>query len=163
MPLGASEAIVEAPPVADLSSQVRLPSYVAFGCAQLDTVDLGQTRFLPYDSPFNPFSRLRARSLLAEMSSISTPGRSTSDRIGTSVDPVSLDLTPLKLATLGKIDPARQLCRFEIPGRGECKEEQCEDVHRSDYDPTGECLALILLPFPLLPSCQFSLFFFSPL
>lgn len=42
------------------------------------------------------------------------------------------DLQPLKLATVMKhLDPSKQLCQYEVPGGGVCRDEGCDDVHLS--------------------------------
>lgn len=47
------------------------------------------------------------------------------------------DLQPLKFATVMKyFDPSRQLCQYEVPGGGVCRDEGCNSVHLSRL-PTG--------------------------
>ncbi|KAF5360367.1 hypothetical protein D9756_004913 [Leucocoprinus leucothites] len=42
------------------------------------------------------------------------------------------DLGPLKVATvMNSLDTSRQLCRYEIPGGGVCRDEGCTNVHIS--------------------------------
>jgi len=39
-------------------------------------------------------------------------------------------LKPLKLATASKVlDPTKQVCQYEVPGGGTCRDEECEDLH----------------------------------
>ncbi|KAL6308413.1 hypothetical protein BKA93DRAFT_764728 [Sparassis latifolia] len=45
----------------------------------------------------------------------------------------SIDLEPLKMVAAGRVlmDPTKRICRYEIPGGGECRDRNCEDVHLS--------------------------------
>ncbi|KAF8799003.1 hypothetical protein BYT27DRAFT_7121907, partial [Phlegmacium glaucopus] len=43
-----------------------------------------------------------------------------------------LNLKALKLAAIGKVlHPFKQICRYEVPGGGTCRDEGCDDVHLS--------------------------------
>ncbi|KAL4267587.1 Zinc-finger domain-containing protein [Pleurotus pulmonarius] len=91
--------------------------------------------FPSYESPFGRYPLLR--------SSISThlpsdPSSSSSSPLSTfttqpgpwTSSPPLVDLEPLRLATwLKNTDPSQQICRFEIPGGGVCRDSECEDVH----------------------------------
>ncbi len=91
--------------------------------------------FPSYESPFGRYPLLR--------SSISThlpsdPSSSSSSPLSTfttqpgpwTSSPPPVDLEPLRLATwLKNTDPSQQICRFEIPGGGVCRDSECEDVH----------------------------------
>ena len=51
-------------------------------------------------------------------------------------------LRSLKTATLFKsLDPDRRICRFEIPGGGVCRDDNCEDLHiekeLEGWEPSG--------------------------
>lgn len=42
------------------------------------------------------------------------------------------DLKPLKKAASFKaLDPSKQICQYELPGGGVCRDEGCQDVHLS--------------------------------
>ncbi|EDR13289.1 uncharacterized protein LACBIDRAFT_308982 [Laccaria bicolor S238N-H82] len=94
-------------------------------------------------------------------------------------------LKPLKLATASKVlDPTKQVCQYEVPGGGTCRDEECEDLHLSrlismgGVEPSGTSCGLapvagvrscgrvaflfFLLSFPPHSSQPF-LPFFSPL
>lgn len=51
------------------------------------------------------------------------------------------DLKPLKYQTILKsMDPDKRICRYEVPGGGVCRDQQCEDVHLSrdmNVEPSG--------------------------
>ena len=43
-----------------------------------------------------------------------------------------LNLEALKSAAIGKVlHPFKQICRYEVPGGGTCRDEGCDDVHLS--------------------------------
>jgi hypothetical protein len=50
-----------------------------------------------------------------------------------SILPLQLpDLKALRLATNIKLlDPSKTVCKYEVPGGGECRDESCDDVHLS--------------------------------
>jgi hypothetical protein len=50
----------------------------------------------------------------------------------------TLDLGPLKISVLQKIDPDKILCKFEIPGGGTCLDPKCGDTHLRDLEPSGK-------------------------
>ena len=57
------------------------------------------------------------------------------------------DLKPLKKAASFKaLDPSKQICQYELPGGGVCRDEGCQNVHLSrgldglgvdDVEPSG--------------------------
>jgi len=48
-----------------------------------------------------------------------------------------LNLRALKLAAIGKVlHPFKQICRYEVPGGGTCRDEGCDDVHLSRLQGT---------------------------
>jgi hypothetical protein len=53
--------------------------------------------------------------------------------------------TQLRLSQITTlVDPKKQLCHFEVPGGGECRDAECEDVHldRLVLAPSGASAAL---------------------
>ncbi|KAL1672842.1 hypothetical protein EV122DRAFT_283589 [Schizophyllum commune] len=49
------------------------------------------------------------------------------------------DLRRLKLATAARtIDPAKTVCKFEVPGGGLCRDPRCADAHIASFEPSGE-------------------------
>ncbi|KAI5897175.1 uncharacterized protein SCHCODRAFT_02207988 [Schizophyllum commune H4-8] len=49
------------------------------------------------------------------------------------------DLRRLKLATAARtIDPAKTVCKFEVPGGGLCRDPRCTDAHIASVEPSGE-------------------------
>ncbi|KAL1760168.1 hypothetical protein FB107DRAFT_270213 [Schizophyllum commune] len=49
------------------------------------------------------------------------------------------DLRRLKLATAARtIDPAKTVCKFEVPGGGLCRDPRCTDAHIASFEPSGE-------------------------
>ncbi|KAJ7695645.1 hypothetical protein B0H17DRAFT_1054978 [Mycena rosella] len=68
-------------------------------------------------------------SILSASSSISSlPSFSSSSSTYHSVFPLP-DLRPLKLTTCSALDPAKTICRFEVPGGGVCRDAGCKDLH----------------------------------
>jgi hypothetical protein len=55
-------------------------------------------------------------------------------------------LKPLKLATASKVlDPTKQVCQYEVPGGGTCRDEECEDLHlisMGGVEPSGTSCGL---------------------
>ncbi|KAL1742272.1 hypothetical protein HDZ31DRAFT_66139 [Schizophyllum fasciatum] len=46
------------------------------------------------------------------------------------------DLRRLKLATAARtIDPAKTVCKFEVPGGGLCRDPRCGDAHIASFEP----------------------------
>ncbi|KAF8895335.1 hypothetical protein BD779DRAFT_719169 [Infundibulicybe gibba] len=42
------------------------------------------------------------------------------------------ELKSLRLASVSKmLNPSKQLCQYEVPGGGVCRDEKCEDIHLS--------------------------------
>jgi hypothetical protein len=53
-------------------------------------------------------------------------------------------MTQLRLSQITTlVDPKKQLCHFEVPGGGECRDAECEDVHldRLVLAPSGASAA----------------------
>ncbi|TRM63848.1 hypothetical protein BD626DRAFT_261530 [Schizophyllum amplum] len=47
------------------------------------------------------------------------------------------DLRRLKLATAARtLDPAKTVCKFEVPGGGLCRDARCGDAHISSFEPS---------------------------
>ena len=42
-------------------------------------------------------------------------------------------------------DSQLQICQFEVPGGGECRDSTCKDLHLADLEPSGVWILLILL------------------
>lgn len=71
-------------------------------------------------------SAVSSSSLLSSLGSLS----SSSSYASTSY--ILPDLKPLKKAASFKaLDPAKQICQYELPGGGVCRDAGCEDVHLS--------------------------------
>ena len=77
---------------------------------------------------------LSSSSVLAEPSSYFLSASSSSSL-------PKLNLRALKLAAIAKvIHPFKQICRYEVPGNGTCRDEGCDDVHLSRLqavEPSG--------------------------
>lgn len=96
--------------------------------------------YVEYNSPFGLYPRLRlhSRSILSEnghaMNATTEPRSSnvTSSFSVTLNSMPEIDFESLKLALLTKIsDPSKPICRYEIPGGGECRDADCTDLHLS--------------------------------
>jgi hypothetical protein len=78
--------------------------------------------------------------LLSFMSSSSLPPSLSSSSSVTSPSFLP-DLKPLKKAASFKaLDSSKQICQYELPGGGVCRDEGCQDVHLSrgdDIEPSG--------------------------
>lgn len=98
--------------------------------------------FRPYRSPLSsmtpspPFPLQRSLPALGRSPS---PSSSLSSSYYAQIQ--QLDLGPLRRARASLIDPQRQLCQYEIPGGGTCRDKTCQDVHLKDLDPDGEAFA----------------------
>lgn len=76
---------------------------------------------------------------------IASEGSRTSDP--SVLSPVNLSL--LKAAAVNKFlsDPSRCVCQYEVPGGGECRDSECEDIHPSQAgaaEPSDEETSLHL-------------------
>lgn len=123
-----------------------------------------QLEYFPiYDSPFEsyPLLRSRLRRMLSDdsptalqnqhqqeaqafscaslSSSSSLPSFSSSSSLPPSSVVVIPDLKPLRKAACFKaLDPSKQICQYELPGGGVCRDEGCQDVHLSrGFDGTS--------------------------
>jgi Putative zinc-finger domain len=108
-------------------------------------VDKQQTSFVSYDSLFSLYPSLRLSLPLP------SGGKHLDQRSGGNVSALSVgcssavsdprpayDLAGLRMATLTRsLDPSKQICQFEIPGGGICRDASCEDLHLSRV-PLGD-------------------------
>lgn len=80
-------------------------------------------------------SHISTSSRSSVLSSVPTHTLSSLSHISSSSSSSSIpipNLKPLRLATASKLlDPLKQVCRYEVPGGGVCRDEGCEDVHLS--------------------------------
>ncbi|TFK74843.1 hypothetical protein BDN72DRAFT_832957 [Pluteus cervinus] len=98
-------------------------------------------KFVNYDSPFRLYPTLRMRSMVSErsfnyrssdFSSTDISGSSSLLSLVSSNSIPFLDLSLLRLTTMAKwLDPSKQICQYEIPGGGECRDGGCTDLHLS--------------------------------
>jgi hypothetical protein len=73
----------------------------------------------------------QASSCASLSSSSSLPSFSSSSSLPSSVVFVP-DLKPLRKAACFKaLDPSKQICQYELPGGGVCRDEGCQEVHLS--------------------------------
>ncbi|GJE88385.1 hypothetical protein PsYK624_044680 [Phanerochaete sordida] len=99
------------------------------------------SRFPTYRSPLSAYPLLRSRSppqLLDIDSSAETAPHHSDLSV---LSPVSL--SSLKAAAINRwlSDPSRRVCQYEVPGGGECRDPNCEDIHpsrTSAAEPTDE-------------------------
>lgn len=144
---------VDVDPESSSSAQVRNPkSALQKPDANLlpvnsEVVKERHEQFPIYDSPFDLCPLLRVRSppmtsayqaplqfvAALQSSSPSDPsGYLTSSSYTTPTYFPLPTLKPLKLATASKVlDPTKQVCHYEVPGGGTCRDEECEDLHLS--------------------------------
>lgn len=92
--------------------------------------------FKPYSSLFSSYPLLPLE--------VSPGGASTSPNTSTTRPPPVPDLRPLKYQTFLRTLSSQQLqnatlCQYEVPGGGECRDDQCEDLHlsRMPTEPSG--------------------------
>ncbi|KAH6907991.1 hypothetical protein BKA70DRAFT_288835 [Coprinopsis sp. MPI-PUGE-AT-0042] len=68
------------------------------------------------------------------------------------------DLSELRVVTLTRLlDPSKQICQFEVPGGGVCRDTSCEDLHLSRVDvsrlePSDDDVAGYLCSIAPIPS-----------
>ncbi|KAF8645132.1 hypothetical protein AX16_007960 [Volvariella volvacea WC 439] len=111
-----------------------------------------------YSSLFAWYPMLRSvsgnPSTSASSSPASTSSRSlTSHPISDTRDIPSIDFDTLRLrSVLTYLDPSKQLCRYEVPGGGECRDDQCEDVHLSKLGQGGGVVPSASYVLESLPS-----------
>lgn len=80
----------------------------------------------------------------------------------------SIDFEALKTIVALKVlsDPSSRVCQYEVPGGGECRDKDCEDIHLSrlsSVEPTGTHSYLLVLVAYLFISPHFGLLFpFAP-
>lgn len=106
--------------------------------------------FETYRSLLDRHPLLRAHSR-PESSSLAPP-LSSSAAVGSSSSTTQItdiDLKPLKQAAVVKYlsDNTRQICQYELPGGGECRDKSCENVHLSRLsavEPSGASLVVLL-------------------
>ncbi|KAI0373745.1 hypothetical protein BV20DRAFT_673423 [Pilatotrama ljubarskyi] len=63
----------------------------------------------------------------------------------------SIDLEPLKQSAVMKFlsSGSGRICQYEVPGGGECRDQNCEDVHLSrlsTVEPSGRFYAPVCRP-----------------
>jgi len=116
-------------------------------------------KFPTYDSPFESYPLLRSRLRMlsdevqhkATHSTGSLPSFVSMSIASSVVSPKFIpNLKPLKKAASFKaLDPSKQICRYELPGGGVCRDVECQDVHLSrgldglgvdGVEPTGTWL-----------------------
>lgn len=101
-----------------------------------------------YKSPFDSFPLLRSRLRRTlpdydnDALSLHRQGSFSMDSSASSSSSLVLipDLQPLKRAASVKaLDPCKQICQYELPGGGVCRDAGCEDVHlrRGDLNKAG--------------------------
>ena len=124
--------------------------------------------FPTYDSPFESYPLLRSRlrrmladdpatttaRILQEQQEASLRQPTTLQASSSSLSPIVFipDLKPLKkAASFNALDPSKQICQYELPGGGVCRDEGCQDVHLSraaavvdGVEPTGTCVSVRL-------------------
>lgn len=127
-----------------------------------------------YDSLFKSFPFLRSRShqmlpasdrqqtSSSAFSSTLIPSLASSTLtapypLHASTSSILLGLKHLKTAIIFQtLDPSKQICQYELPGGGVCRDAGCQDMHLSriadggdvDVDPNGTCIlscALLVL------------------
>ncbi|TFK86030.1 hypothetical protein K466DRAFT_167773 [Polyporus arcularius HHB13444] len=77
----------------------------------------------------HPLLRVRSR---PESSSLAPPS-SVVNGSSSTTQVADIDLRPLKQAAIMTYlsDNTRQICQYELPGGGECRDKNCENVHLS--------------------------------
>jgi hypothetical protein len=101
--------------------------------------------FAPYRSLFSSYPLLRSRSSPHFFDADSPVEAIPTARLPLSSDASvlsSVPLSSLKAAAVNRwlSDPSRRICQYEIPGGGECRDPNCEDIHpsrASALEPTG--------------------------
>lgn len=97
-------------------------------------------RFQPFTSLLDSYPLLRAHS------QANLPEHTAHELCPPAAHPLPssshINLTPLKLLTIRKCFPgnASMICQYEVPGGGECRDRDCQDVHLSrlpPVDPSG--------------------------
>jgi hypothetical protein len=117
------------------------------------------TRFAPYSSPLSSYPLLHIHSPQHLLDSVSLKGMGSSAMKSNfsgqdwpdSNDPsviVGIDLRSLKAAAVNRwlSDPSKRLCQYEVPGGGECRDRDCEDIHLSSawtVEPSGTPCSLL--------------------
>ncbi|RPD77479.1 hypothetical protein L226DRAFT_323484 [Lentinus tigrinus ALCF2SS1-7] len=88
--------------------------------------------FETYRSLLDRHPLLRARSR-PESSPLAPSSSSTSGSSSSTTQTIDIDLKPLKQAAVMKYlsDNTRQVCQYELPGGGECRDKNCDNVHLS--------------------------------
>ncbi|RPD62747.1 hypothetical protein L227DRAFT_435754 [Lentinus tigrinus ALCF2SS1-6] len=120
--------------------------------------------FETYRSLLDRHPLLRARSR-PESSPLAPSSSSTSGSSSSTTQTIDIDLKPLKQAAVMKYlsDNTRQVCQYELPGGGECRDKNCDNVHLSRLsavEPSGTSLVFTLksltFSFPVNPSLCFT-------
>ena len=112
----------------------------------------------------HPFLRANSR---RDSSSVDICASSPSASSTASI--TDIDLKPLKQAAVLKYlsDNTRQVCQYELPGGGECRDKSCENVHLSRIsavEPSGTSVFtlfpvanLFIVVYPSLCLCAYRL------
>lgn len=137
-------------------SRYVLMGMTCYYCSQVsicqdDNQDCGQNteyppEFAAYSSPLDWFPMLRLRRQQQPLSnggpsSMPTHEHTTSTPSSASTS-TPIDLRTLRLAHMKfwLADPLKQICQYEIPGGGECRDHECDSLHLSRLpatEPTG--------------------------
>lgn len=131
----------------------------------MSPIEVDEAPFRQVPSPFQPYiSLLDSYPLLRTHSLSSLSGHSTHEPqvLATHLfrSSSAISLTPLKLLTLRKAlpDTSNMICQYEVPGGGECRDRDCQDIHLSrlpQADPSGTHI-LLLERFADYMQCCFS-------
>ncbi|KAH9948824.1 hypothetical protein B0H21DRAFT_203465 [Amylocystis lapponica] len=103
--------------------------------------------YAAYASPLDLYPLLRSHS---QQFSVSSQSFFSSQQQSTSAtSPLAIDLNALKWAAAKHMltDPKRRICQYEVPGGGECRDPDCEDIHLSrisSVEPSDQEIAQYL-------------------
>ncbi|KZT64921.1 hypothetical protein DAEQUDRAFT_569139 [Daedalea quercina L-15889] len=145
---------------AETSAQVNANSNRLDSELSTRSEDAG-SEFSAYSSPLTWFPALRSRSHLDGFGEGSSSAHQPDDgtdtsSISSSPRNTAIDLQDLKMAHAKNLltDPSRQICQYEVPGGGECRDRDCEYIHlsRPAADPTDDETAHYLYAHFAVPS-----------
>ncbi|PCH39993.1 hypothetical protein WOLCODRAFT_162011 [Wolfiporia cocos MD-104 SS10] len=125
-----------------ISSNAETSAQVSVLCEvqpNLEAEQQNQTLYYsPYSSPLTRFFSLRAHLLqyLPQLDSPQWAAQHHTSSQGSTSNPRSAStayIQALKMAHASYLltDPNRRICQYEVPGGGECRDQQCEDIHLS--------------------------------
>lgn len=122
----------------DFSFQATLPELIHTD----QEPNIFSSSFLPYQSPLTWYPLLRSHSRHCSSDRDTTSRTAAFEANSLLSTPV--DLEPLKATVTNQwlSDPSRRVCQYEVPGGGECRDKDCEDIHLSrmeSVEPTGTC------------------------